>query len=147
MVERYDYANIEFVDADPEKFATKPKPEPRKPLPVAITDALRETATDGAPRAVVVPGPEKAARNLVHRMRTWVAKELDGGKSVKAKVEPNGDVQGTGEPASHTVTFVVVAKRGKKSDAGEQLELPLEESPSGDAPAEEPPAKPRRSRK
>lgn len=148
MVERYDYANIEFVDADPAKFATKPKPEPRKPLPEAITNALVGSAVDGAPVAVVVPGPEKAARNLVHRMRAWVGKELDKGKSVRAKVEPNGDgEQGTSEPTSHTVTFVVVGKRVRKTDAGEQPELPLEDG-SDDAPApEKAPAKSRRSRK
>lgn len=153
MAERYSYEDIEFTDADPSLVLPKPKAEskPRVPLPAALTDALRESATysesddaASAVRAVVVAGPEKAAKNLVSRMRSWVAKELDAGKSVKAAVTPNGDVQGAGEPDSWKVTFAVVAKRQVNRKKSEASAEPSEEGQE-DTASETP--KPKRARK
>lgn len=154
MVDQYTYDDIVFTDADPSRVVSKKKEtNPRKPLPAALTDALRESYSEMhnedaslSVRAVKVPGTEKAARNLVHRMRAWVTKNLGATLSVKADVAAGEPTQGNDTADVWVVTFRVVSKRqsGRKT-TGEQLTI--NDMPTEDVTSEEAPARAKRSRK
>lgn len=88
---QYDYDNITPAYVDPNLFEPKPKPTPRKPLPDAVIAAIKASAESGAPQALHVPeeAGEKAAKNLVNRIRDYADKH--GGHGVRSKVDAAPD--------------------------------------------------------
>lgn len=156
MAQQYDYDNIQPTIVDPALFTPKPKPTPRKPLPAVLITAIEESAATGEPRAFVLPvgAPERAAPNLVNRIRDYADK--NGGHGLRSKVEGS-------EAEGWIVSFKIQPKRvrnaspteadvAEAANAAEELhqdldavvEEALSEPPAEAVPAEKPKRSPRR---
>lgn len=152
---QYDYDNLTAAPVAPDLFATKPKPTPRKPLPDMLIQKILGSARDGEPRAVHVPAEagEKAAKNLLNRIRDYAAKEC--GLGVRTKVTE-------AETGGWDVAFKLQPKRSRSTSVEEAAQAAEELSQSLDATVDEvlhteeppateeadpldPPAKPKRT--